>query len=132
MNVFSQKVRISEWAYQAAKLGVQRLQLLQQVDSYSAIAHRVADEMTNIKFRGKEGNKEAKNKKRLEFCFNVEAGTLDAFFNSSQGYRAQYYLEPQRGIECSRFVLELLKAKFIEAASQSNQSMMTLEQVKKS
>ena len=121
----------SEWAFRPEKLGVQRLRLLQQADSYSAIAHRIAGEMTGIQFRGKKGNKEAKNKKRAEFFFDVEAETLDGFFNGSQGYRAQYYVEPQRGIECTRFVLELCR-QLIEAASQSNQGVMTLEQVKKS
>ncbi|MFZ5905827.1 MAG: hypothetical protein ACOYVJ_00260 [Nitrospirota bacterium] len=132
MDSFSQKVRIPEWSYQSDKFGVQRLRLLQQADSYSAIAYRISDEMTDIKFCVKKGNKAAKNKTRAEFLFSVKRETVDVFFNSSQGYRAQYYLEPQRGIECNRFMIELIKDKIIEVAKQSSQSLMTFEQVKKS
>ena len=132
MDVFVQNVKIQEWNFRPEKIVAKRLRLLQQELPLSVIAQRISDEMTNMEFRPKKGDREARNKLRAEFFFNVCAETLDVFFNGSQGYRAQYYLEPQRGIECNRLVIDVVKGKLIEAAMQSNQSVMTLEQVKKS
>ncbi len=131
-NVFSQNVNIEEWRIRRNKVGAQRLSSLHQALPYSSIAQRVADEIKNVQFYPKRGDREAKNNKRAEFYFSVDPETLDIFFNSSQGYRAQYYLDSQRGIESNRIVIDLLKDKLIEAASQSNQTMMSIEQVKKS
>jgi hypothetical protein len=65
VNAFSENVRISEWAFRPEKLGVQRLRLLQQANSYSVIAHRIAGEMTDIKFRGKERGKKQEESRVL-------------------------------------------------------------------
>lgn len=127
-----QNVKIEEWKFRSDKMTVKRLRSLQQELLLPVIAQRIADEVTNIVFHWKEGDREAKNKARAEFLFKVCPETLDVFFNSSQGYRAQYYLDPQRGIECNRLVIDVVKGKLIEAARQSNRSVMTLEQVQKS
>ena len=130
--MFTLKVKIEEWKFRPEKIGVNRLQSLQQEVSFSSIARRISNEMTNLRFHPKEGDREAKNKIRAEFFFDVCGETLDIFFNSSQGYRAQYYLDPKNGIECTKFVIDMLKDKFIEAAMQSSQTVMTLEQIKRS
>ena len=98
----------------------------------SVIAQRIVDEITNVEFCPKEGHKEAKDKIRAEFYFKVDRKTLDLFFNSSEGYRAQYYIDPQWGTKCNRFMIDAVKEKLIDVARQSSQSMMTFEQVKKS
>ena len=123
MNVFLQNVKIVEWRFRSEQFEVPRLRALQQVVSFSEIAARIAGEMTNIEFRPKEGDKEAKGKKRAEIFFDVGAETLDVFFNGAQGYRAQYYLDTQRGLECNRYLIDLLKGKLIEAANQSSQGL---------
>lgn len=131
-NIFSQKVNINEWQFREDKVGSKRLSLLLQSLPYSAIAQRIANQIKNIGFRPAKGDKEAKDKKRAEFYFSVDSETLDLFFNGSQGYRAQYYLDPERGIESNRFVIDLLKGKLIEAANRSHQTILSLEQVEKS
>ncbi len=88
--------------------------------------------MTNLMFHPEEGNKEVKNKIRAEFSFDVCAETLDLFFNSSQGYRAQYYLDLKKGGQCNRFVIDELKKKLIDAAMQRSQNVMNSEQIKRS
>jgi hypothetical protein len=125
-------VKVEEWKFRPEKIGENRLRLLQQEVLLSTIAQRISDEMMNLKFHPKEGDREAKNKIRAEFFFDVCAETLDIFFNGSQGYRAQYYLDPKNGIECNRFVIDVLKNKLIEVAMQSSQNVMTLEQIKRS
>lgn len=127
-----QNAKIEEWKFQPEKIGENRLRLLQRKISLSTIAQRISDEMMNFKFHLKEGDNEAKNKIRAEFFFDVCAETLDIFFNGSQGYRAQYYLEPKNGTECNRFVIDVLKDKLIEVAMQSSQNVMTLEQIRRS
>lgn len=130
--MFVQSMKITEWKFRVKKLQADRLRSLQQKYSFSEIAKRIMSEMKDIEFRPKEGRKEAKNKIRAEFFFTISAETLDLFFNSSQGYRAQYYLDPQQSIECNRFLVDMVKGRLIEAAMQSNQNRMTIEQIRKS
>jgi hypothetical protein len=131
-DVLTLNVKIEEWRFRPEKIGANRLRLLQQEVSFSSIARRISNEMTNVTFHPKEGRREAKNKVRAEFFFDVCGETWDIFFNSSQGHRAQYYLDPKNGIECNRFVIDMLRNKFIQAAMESSQDVMTLEQVKRS
>lgn len=132
MNIFSQSVKTEEWKFRPKKVEAQRLRSLEQDFPFSAITQRVADEMTDIKFYPEKGKTEAKNKKRAEFFFRIDTKTLDIFFNGPQGYRAQYYLDPQRGNDCNRFMIDILKGKLIEAARQASQELMTIEQIEKS
>ncbi len=106
--------------------------MLQQELPFSSISERILNEMTNLRFHPKKGHREARNKIRAEFFFDVCGETLDIFFNSSHGYRAQYYLDPKNGIGCNRFVIDMVKNKLIETAMKSSQNVMTLEQVKMS
>lgn len=132
MNIFSQSIKIEEWKFQTKKVAAQRLRSFEQDLPFSTITQRVADEVTDIKYHPEEGKTEAKNKKRAEFFFRINTKTLDIFFNSPQGYRAQYYLDPQRGNDCNRLMIDMLKGKLIEAARQTSQGLMTIEQVEKS
>ena len=130
--MFTQSVKIEEWRFRPEKIGANRIRSLQQQVSLPTIAQRISDEMTNIKFRPKKGDREAKNKIRAEFFFDICVETFDLFFNGSQGYRAQYYLDPQNGNKCNRFMIDVLKNQLIEAAMQSRQSVMTLERIERS
>jgi hypothetical protein len=108
------------------------LRYLEQDLPFSAITKRIADEMTDIEFSPEKGDREAKSRNRARFFFRVTSETADIFFNAHQGYRAQYYIDSQRGIDCNRLVINMIKNKLIEAARQTSQEVMTIEQVKKS
>jgi hypothetical protein len=125
-------MKIEEWKFRTDKVSDQRLRSLKQDLSFSAIAERVVAEMTNVEFKPEAGDREAKGRRRARFYFRVGADTLDLFFNGAQGYRAQYYLDPELGIKCNRRVLDTVTDKLVEAVRNTSQDLMTMKEVQKS
>lgn len=126
-------MKIEEWKFRSATVPLDRSRLLQQQQlSFAEIVHRIVAEMVNISFHPATGSKEAKGKVRAEFFFNVREETLDLFFNSSCGIRAQYYLDPQKGAEGNRLAIEGVEDKLFAGGTHLQQQLMTLEQIKKS
>lgn len=128
-DIFERPLKIIEWKLLPRKIKQNRLCLLNQVIPFSAIIQRIADEMINIRFFPEDGTREAKGKIRADFSFDVSNNTLDLFFNSSQGLRAQYYISPERGEKANRFAIDKIKDKLIGVVSESQQNRMTLKQV---
>jgi len=114
---------IKEWKFRNGKVTAERMRLLEREFAWGEIIQRIADEMTNILFCWRNGDKEAANKRRVEFVFSVGSESLDIFFNGSHGYRARHYLASRSGIECNRAMIDTIKEKLIAAASEAGESV---------
>ena len=123
---------IKEWKFRNGKVTAERMRLLEREFAWGEIIQRIADEMTNILYRWRNGDKEAANNRIVEFVFNVGLESLDIFFNGSHGYRARHYLASRSGIECNRAMIDTIKEKLVAAASEAGESVSASEQIMKS
>jgi hypothetical protein len=92
-----------------------RRRALSEAKSFIAIAEAIVAEATVTNFdvcRGKEGN--LKNCLRPQFTVQVRMETFDLFFNSPQGYRAQYLLDPDEGQKQNSTLIEKLSPKLFD------------------
>jgi hypothetical protein len=122
-------MKIKEWQYRIEKIGANRLRLLQGETSFDSVAQRISNEITSICFYPKEGNRKARGKIRAEFYFDISRETFDIFFNSSYGYRAQYYLDTDNGLKYNRILIDMIRGKLIDHAMKTSQNKLTLKQV---
>jgi hypothetical protein len=125
-------IKIEEWSFRSEKVCWDRIRLLTQEFAWDDIIQRISDEMIDIKFRWKNGEREAVGKHRAEFLFSVSPNTQDLFFNSAYGYRAMYYLAPHTGVECNRDAIDSIKGRLIAAAKNSGPSMPSSQDTIKS
>jgi hypothetical protein len=125
-------MRIEEWRFRNEKVSSERIRLLTREFTSDDIIQRIADEMTDISFSWKKGDKEAVIKHRAEFVFSVNAQTQDLFFNSAYGYRAMYYLAPHTGIEFNRGAIDGIKGRLVAAAKRAASSKRAVENIIKS
>ena len=85
------------WQF-ASGFDKKRREALNSVGRFSEIVDRILAEASVVRFqvcRGKVGLLKGCN--RPEFEIAIAAGTVDLFFNSTAGYRAQYLANPDEG-----------------------------------
>ncbi len=54
------------------------------------------------------------------FCVRVPKDLFDVFFNSPGGYRGSYFVSPFHGLECNRYLIEVLLPRLSSWAVQSS------------
>ena len=105
------------WAF-SSTIDRRRKAALESVFSFSVVIDRIVAEATVAKFdvcRGRGGY--LRNCYRPQFELNVSTETADLFFNSPQGYRAQYLADPNEGQKQNGHLLDALTDKLLAFAS---------------
>jgi hypothetical protein len=113
--VLTQYVEIPEWQFNALLVGHDRLERLSENVPFSEVVARVGG-VRNINFSAEPGNREAKGWIRAAWVLEVTPELFDLFFNSSSGYRGQFYLAPQRGLEANRLLIDSLHGRLLASA----------------
>jgi len=106
-----------DWIFTTDRVCDERRLYMEEARSFEDVIQAVADDAKAITYRLKRGTIEAKGHTRAEFRFSVTPRTYDIFFNSSSGYRAQFYYDQGRGMQQNRAILTSLWPVLLSAAS---------------
>jgi hypothetical protein len=93
-----------------------RLQDLANAPSFEAITQAIASSMT-VLCRHYDRCDKNHSFCRAVYCVEVGTSLFDQFFNSAQGYRAQYFHSPQQGREANATFLRILKPRLLAAGA---------------
>ena len=100
-------VDIPEWQFNQHLVRADRLEYLDERISFTELAISVSKGEI-ITFSLEPGKKEAKGCCRGSWVVKIPSQLLDLFFNGGCGYRAQFYLAPDRGIQANRLIIDRL------------------------
>lgn len=89
------------------RIGRSRLEILSSSPPYESLIGILRKELNLVDMK-RERAKGAPNFYRAIFVVEFKASTLDIFFNSATGYRAQYYQSAELGARANRFAIEIL------------------------
>jgi hypothetical protein len=84
---------------------------------FDAVADLLVSGASAFTYQAKRGCREAKGCTRAEFSVSVPPDVYDLLFNSSSGYRAQFYIDHRLGVRRNRELLERLSPLLLGAAS---------------
>ena len=109
-----------DWIFTTDRVCDKRRLYMEESRSVKDVIEAVADDANGITYRPKRGTIDAKGQTRAEFRFSVTPRTYDIFFNSSSGYRAQFYYDQGRGMQQNRAILTSLRPILLSAVSANN------------
>jgi hypothetical protein len=91
-----------------------RRQRLEAVGSFGEIIERIEEEMTSVTIEIEPGHPDLEGCLRPAYAFAVLPDTFDAFFNSPEGYRAQYLRGPVFGDAANRSLIDAISDRLLE------------------
>ena len=119
------------WQYSG--IPEERLRYLNSYIDFYVIIERIFSAMTDISFESEKFNgPELQNSKRPVFRFAISEKTVDLFFNSRWGYRGQYCLGPENGLEQNRRLINEISTKLLVASRQNPHQNMTEKLISRS
>ena len=95
-----------EWLF-AASVESRRLKKLLNKDGFRRISDCLASKAKIVECK-RAAYRTKKGYFRIEITIQANARTIDAFFNSRCGYRAQFYNSPKKGEEANAFAISKL------------------------
>jgi hypothetical protein len=98
---------------------------------YEELVLRLANEAKPV-FLKREQSRDAHGYFRAVIALAVPPATLDAFYSSASGYRAQYYYSPEFGIKANQVVLDSLLCKALLFAERQKKRTCRADWVEKS
>lgn len=107
----------NDWKF-TDNLELRRQNRLYDAPPFEDIVKRILKEMEIICFKGAQGY-ERDDCKRPEFKLKIPTETFDEFFNSPNGYRAQYYRSPEIGLEKNEYLIQGLSARLVAYAMEN-------------
>jgi hypothetical protein len=105
--VTSSFARISEaeWRFSDA-LDRERRAWLQNSPRYEQLVNNILRDLSLVNCQ-RELSKGKRGYNRVMVTVQADAATLDQFYSSATGYRAQYYASATLGVEANRFALDI-------------------------
>jgi hypothetical protein len=113
------------------QLSAARKRRLSSSPLYEQLVLRLAEEAKPVLLK-RERSRDASGYFRAVVALAVQSASLDAFYSSSSGYRAQYYESPELGIKANRLVLDSLLRKALVFAHRKKKRTSPVEWVEKS
>lgn len=107
------RVPDADWVL-AGNVGSARISRLRQAENFDAVVSRIIRGARVERLR-RERSHEDHSAFRLIVDLRVKAQSLDQFFNSPVGYRAQYFANCKLGERANRFVINELFSKVLVA-----------------
>jgi hypothetical protein len=121
------------WSY-TERVSEQRQRTLLAARRFRTIINRVLDEMQVTRFEVIAGRIGAvKGCARPEFTLKVRPDTLDLFFNSARGYRAQYHDSREAGERANSDLISRMSDRLVNYADeQSAKHKMSMDAIRHS
>ncbi len=106
------------WRFSETFVSDERRGYLGEEIKFECIVEAIVNEIaiTKLCVNSKPYNPKLKGCKRPEFQFHVEPKTFDLFYNSPWGYRGQYCLGADVGLEKNRYLLDSILDRLITHA----------------
>jgi hypothetical protein len=108
----------AHWAFSADFNQVRRARL-ECITSFAAVVDRIRGGTIENFVWEPGAAPRLKGLKRAAFLIRVSRETYDAFFNSPQGYRAQYAKSAERGVSANRDLLNSLESRLLAYSRQT-------------
>lgn len=122
-----------KWKFNGNFVSAQRRKYLDEEVDFDKIIRRIYDEMSSIEFKVERGiSRELKNCRRPIFKFDVCTETFDLFFNSPWGYRGQYCIDIETGLDKNKSLLEKISEKLIGYGRKNSSKSLSAEQIERS
>lgn len=116
-SAFAQ-VSNNEWTL-SKQIAASRRRQLQNPPSYEKLVEGLMHPMSLVKV-AREESRDAPGYFRTVVVIKVQASSLDLFYNSASGYRAQYYEAPMLGIAANRFAIDRLLPAIATKVAEAN------------
>jgi len=112
--------RISEGEWSLSDtLDLQRRAWLQNSPRYEQLVNNILRGLSAVDCK-RERSKDKRGYNRVIVILHVNAATLDQFYSSATGYRAQYYASAALGTEANRFALDSLLPRVVRLVAGLN------------